>query len=296
MKKALEQIWNKVTGWYDDFINILPNLLMAIAVMFAFYFLARLVKNGLLKLVGRVSTDHAVIRLLANMATVAVMIIGLFVALDILHLDKTVTSILAGAGVMGLAVGLAFQDPILNVISGILLSVRTMPFKINDLVKTSGYYGRVHQITLRSTIIRTLDGIDVVIPNKTVLQNPIENITLTGNRRIDIACGVGYGSDLELVHKTAIAAIEPLERDTSKEIEVMFTEFGASSINFILRFWVKNSEEKYFLDSRSAGIIAIKKAFDQEGINIPFPIRTLEFKQKEVMEAISSANSATKSN
>lgn len=286
MKNALEKIGNKVYGWYENFLLILPNLLMAIAVIVVFYFLARGIKKGLLKLIGKVSADRAVIRLLANISTVAIMVIGLFVALDIMHLDKTVTSILAGAGVMGLAVGLAFQDPILNVISGVLLSVRSMPFKIDDLVKTSGYYGHVHRITLRSTIIRTLDGVDVVIPNKTVIQNPIENVTLTPNRRIDIACGVGYGSDLEHVHKTAIKAVQSLDRDTSKEIEVMFTEFGDSSINFILRYWVKNSEEKYYLDNRSAGIIALKKAFDQEGINIPFPIRTLEFNQKEVLKAV----------
>jgi len=290
MSNAIDKIWNKVAGWWESFILILPNLLIAIVVMTIFIFLARMVKKLLLKVIGKMSSDQAVIRLLANISTVAVVIIGLFIALEVLHLEKTVTSILAGAGVLGLAVGLAFQDPILNVISGVLLSIKTMPFKIGDLVKTSGYYGRVRRITLRSTIIRTLDGIDVVIPNKTVLQNPIENVTLTLDRRIDIVCGVGYGSDLELVQKTAMKAIEPLDRNESKDIEFMFTDFGDSSINFVLRYWVKNSDEKYFLDNRSAGIKALKKSFDKEGINIPFPIRTLEFSQKEVLESLGKSD------
>lgn len=289
MKNAINIIKNKVSEWYEGFIAILPNLVIAILVLISFYFIARLIKKGLLNLVGKISADQAVIRLLANIVTVVIMIIGLFIALDVLHLDKTVTSILAGAGVLGLAVGLAFQDPILNIISGVLLSIRSMPFKINDLVKSSGYFGHVHHISLRSTVIKTMDGTDIIIPNKTVMQNPIENITLTRMRRVEITCGVGYRSDLEHVKKTAITSIEPMERDTSKEVEFMFTEFGASSINFTLRYWITTPEEKPFLMSRSEGIIRLKKAFDKEGINIPFPIRTLEFGQKEIVNALSKS-------
>ena len=289
MANPIDKIWNKGEEWVDGFIQMLPNLLMAIAVLVGFYFLASLVKKLILKLLGKVSNNKAVVRLLANLATIIVMIIGLFIALDLLHLDKTVTSILAGAGVLGLAIALAFQDPILNMISGVLLSVRSMPFKIDDLVRTNGHFGRIEKITLRSTILKSLDGLDIVIPNKTVLQNPIENYSLSPGRRVEIACGVGYGSDLEHVQKTAIKAMEALDRDESKDIELMFTEFGGSSIDFTLRYWIKESEQKTFLISRSQGIIKLKQAFDKEGINIPFPIRTLEFSQKDVVAGLSKS-------
>jgi small-conductance mechanosensitive channel len=183
--------------------------------------------------------------------------------------------------VIGLAVGLAFQDPILNVISGIILSVRDRPFKLGDLIRTNGHYGHVKRITIRTTIIKSLTGEEIIIPNKSVVQNPLVNYSFSTNRRVDIACGVEYSSDLEEVQKTAVNAIEnSIKELDGKEVEFMFTEFGDSSINFTLRYWIEETGEKNFLISRGA--------FDEKGISIPFPIRTLEFSQKNVVEGLSS--------
>lgn len=289
MSNIFNELWDKVYNWFEGLILMLPNLGAALIVLVGFFYLSKILKKGILKLLSKFSDNIAVNRLVAKLLTTIVVIIGLFIALGILDLDKTVTSLLAGAGVIGLAIGLAFQDPILNIISGVILSVRDRPFRLGDLIKTNEHYGHVKRITIRTTILKSLSGEDIVIPNKSVVQNSIVNYSFSANRRVDITCGVGYSSNLEEVQKTAVAAIEnSIKVLENHEVEFMFTEFGASSINFTLRYWITETGEKDFLISRGKSIIALKKAFDEKGINIPFPIRTLEFSQKSVVEGLSS--------
>ena len=292
MQKVLE----KITGWWDSFILLLPNIAIAIIILIASIFTSRLLKRAFLKLITRFSDNVAVNKLLANIITVITFVAGSFIALSVMNLDKTVTSLLAGAGVVGLAIGLAFQDPILNVISGVMMSMRK-PFNIGDMVETNGYAGVIQSISLRSTTIKKFTGEDVIIPNKMVIQNPLENYTLTKYRRVDIPCGVGYEDDLEKVQEVASKAIKDhIAYDTSKPVEVFFSEFGDSSINFTLRFWLDMAEQKNYLLAKSDAIIAIKKAFDAEGINIPFPIRTLEIGNQEVESALKQNSQALNSN
>jgi len=276
MKEAYNKLIEKMMGWVDSFILMLPNLAVAIIVMIITVFVSKGIRKVFTKVITKFTENKAVIKLLASTLTVVSFILGFFIALSVLELDKAVTSLLAGAGVVGLAIGLAFQEPILNVFSGIVMSVRE-PFKIGDVIKSNGYFGTIQKISLRSTQLKMFSGEDVVIPNKMVVQNPIENYTMTQFRRVDIKCGVSYGDDLEMVEQIAKKAIETeIEHDNSKPIEVFFEEFGASSINFELRFWLNMAEQKNYLNYKSNAIIALKKHFDKNDISIPFPIRTLE--------------------
>ena len=275
MNDIYKQVIDKLQGWGEAFILMLPTLAAAIVILVIFIFVSRGISKLFLKIVSKFSKNDAINKLLAKVITVLIMIAGLFIALGILDLDKTVTSLLAGAGVVGLAIGLAFQDPILNVISGIIMSMRE-PFNIGDQVESNGYHGTITKISLRSTKLKRFTGEDVVIPNKMVIQNPLVNYTLTNYRRVDIACGVGYEDDLENAQKIAIDAIEKsIDHDSTRPVELYYDEFGDSSINFNLRFWLNMSEQKNYLEYKSKAIIALKKAFDKEGVNIPFPIRTL---------------------
>lgn len=184
---------------------------------------------------------------------------------------------LAGAGVAGLAIGLALQDPIMNVFSGIMMSTKKA-FEIGDLVETNDYFGTIRKMSLRSTIIRTPQGEEVLMPNKLVYQNPLKNYSTSQERRVDISCGVSYGDDLQKVRKVAIAAIQKeVKHNENKQVELFFNEFGDSSINFQLRFWLQRPSLKDYMAAQSEAIIALKTAFDENDIMIPFPIRTLDF-------------------
>ncbi|MGH8729270.1 MAG: mechanosensitive ion channel family protein, partial [Burkholderiales bacterium] len=192
-------------------------------------------------------------------------------------LDKTVTSLLAGAGIIGLALGLAFQDIGANLLSGIYMSIER-PFRAGHLIKSNDYFGTVERITLRQTEILTPEGQLVLIPNKKIFENPIVNYSTFGRRRVDIAVGVSYSTDLDQAKEIAIGELRGLPaRDPSRDVELYYEEFGESSINLVARFWISFDRQPDFLRARSDAIEALKRAFDANEITIPFPIRTIEF-------------------
>jgi len=274
---AYNLVADKLETWIDTLIRMLPNLVMALLVLIAFYVVGKLIRSAVGKLLDKVTDNKNIINLLETIVGVMVLGIGIFIALSILQLDGAVTSLLAGAGIIGLALGFAFQDIASNFISGIILSIRH-PFGIGDIIETNDIYGTVQKMNLRNTIIRTPQGQIVYIPNKSVFENVLENFTSSGERRIDISCGVSYGDDLEKAKEVAIEAIKTLENyNDEKGIEFYYEEFGGSSINFKIRFWVDFQKNPDFWSARSDAIIAITKHFDENDIMIPFPIRTLDF-------------------
>lgn len=277
VNKAYGLVTEKMEHWLAAAVKILPNLLVAILVLVIFVLIAKLLKRLFNKLFERITDNRSLQSLLSSIIYIAILAIGTFVALSILQLDGAVTSLLAGAGVIGLALGFAFQDIASNFIAGTMMSIRK-PFKIGDLVKTNDYFGKVQAIHLRTTEIMTTEGQLIMIPNAEVFKNPIINYSYSGRRRVDLTVGVTYGQDLPFaknIAKEAIVGIDGVDKD---DVTIYFTEFGDSSINFTIRYWMSFSNKQYeYLSFRDAGVIAIKKAFDENDIGIPFPIRTLDF-------------------
>lgn len=268
---------DKLASWLDTLVLHLPNIVAAIVVAVLSFYVAKFARKVVMRAMSHVSPYREVNRLIGTLGYTIVAAVGLFMALGIVGLDKTVTTLLAGAGILGLALGFAFQDVTANFISGVLLSVRR-PFKETDIIETNGFTGTVQEINLRSTHLRTFQGQIVVIPNKSVLENPLTNFTARKSRRIDLACGVAYGDDLEKARDVAIRAVESLPmRDGDRDVELFYDNFGGSSIDFKVRFWIDFSRQTDFLHAQSEAIMRLKTAFDEAGITIPFPIRTLDF-------------------
>ena len=274
---SLGRIWETLEGWVDGFMSNLPNLVLATIVLALSIFLSGYVKKYFSKAVYRISSNHTVNSLLVNIATAAFLIVMLFVVLGILGLDTALTSLLAGAGVVGLAIGLAVQEPLMNVFSGILMSTKRL-YNVGDLIESNGYYGIIQQVNLRSTIIKQMSGEEVLLPNKMIIQNPLTNYTVSKERRLDFSCGISYGDDLEKVKSITTEAIEQeVDYDKKRPVEFFYNEFGNSSINFIVRVWLTETTQKSLLATQSQVVMAMKKAFDKNDITIPFPIRTLDF-------------------
>lgn len=264
-------------SWWEATIAILPNFLVAIVVLVFFALLGKIAKKTCRKLLYKVSANKAVNNLMQTLIYISVLMTGIFISLGILNLEKTVTSLLAGAGVIGLALGFAFQEIASNFFSGILIAFKK-PYKIGDIVEAKDYRGTVKAIDLRTTSIQTFDGIEVIMPNKYMFTEPISNFTSTSDRRVDLDVGVSYADDLRLVRDIALKALEDVEgRVDSKEIEFFYKEFGNSSINFQVRVWVDYPGNMNFLKSKHDAIMKLKEAFDENEITIPFPIRTLDF-------------------
>ncbi len=278
IQSALESGLARVSEWIEAAVAGLPNFLAALLILIVFFLVAKGARRLLARVLSRFSDYKAVNRLLSTLVYVVVLGLGLLVALGAMNLDKTVTSILAGAGILGLAVGFAAQDSVENLIAGIMLSVRR-PFKEGELISTNDVFGVVEEINLRATVIRAFSGQLVYVPNKEVFGDPLTNYTELGARRVDLTCGVSYADDLEEVQQVAVRAMEGIEnRESDKGVDFYYEEFGGSSINFVVRFWIPfSSSQADFLAARSEAVIRLKKAFDERGISIPFPIRTLDF-------------------
>jgi small conductance mechanosensitive channel len=291
---GIEKAWGlltaKLLGWMREFILLLPNLAVAVAVQVGFWLLAKLARNLLARVLRRISHSEQVNKLLAQAVYLALIAAGFFVALGILDLQKTLASLLAGAGILGLALGFAFQDIAANFMAGIYLSIEH-PFRPGHLIRSKDIQGVVHRIRLRWTEIAAPEGQVLLVPNKQVFENPITNFTTPGRRRVDLKAGVGYGDDLETARKVAIAAVEQVStRTANTQVEFFFEEFAESTITFVVRFWIPFvAKQADYLRARSEAIVLLKRAFDENGISMPSPIRTIEFAGKGPGEAVQAA-------
>ncbi len=284
-EKTIQNFSTQFKTWWETLLLHLPEIILAITIFGISFLLSRLVYKLTSKLVTNRISQLSVARLVAKAASAAVIFLGLFMALNAMKLGKSLNGLLAGAGISGLVIGLALQGTLSNTISGIVLSLRKN-IRVGDWIETIDFKGEVQQITLNYLVLREADNNIVVIPNKTILESPMKNYSQTSKMRVSLECGVGYDSDLQEVRKITMELIE--DRFASDRIqekpEFYFTEFGSSSINFLCRFWIYGENGLAKMKSRSELIIALKKAFDQNGIQIPFPIRTLEFRNSEVPE------------
>lgn len=275
--QPIETVIQKLEGWLDTFINMLPNMVVTLFLLIIFLVLARYGSKLFKKLFSKTSSNQALEQLFSTVIYGAILSIGLFIMLGVLGLNKALTSILAGIGVLGLALGFAFQDIAANFLSGIILAFRR-PFKTGHIIEIKGIMGTVTKTNLRDSIIETFQGQEVYIPNKDFLQNAFYNFSVLQRRRIDIVVGVSYAEDLEKVEAVVSSAIKNLEGVVDKDMMVFdYSEFDSSSINFNIRFWIKYPGEPSYFVMRSKAIKIIKKVFDEQDITIPFPIRTLDF-------------------
>ncbi|WP_116769318.1 mechanosensitive ion channel family protein [Maribacter litoralis] len=277
VEESVSNLWDKLDGWLESIILKLPNLAMAILVMFLFYFLARGIRKLLKRTILRKISQVSIQEIIAKVVFVSIILIGFFIALGVLDLDKVLTSILAGAGVVGLAIGLALQGTLSNTFGGLILSF--MPqLKINDFITADGVSGFVTEISLRNIIIKKPDNNVVVIPNSKFIDSSFTNYSMNNRNRIFVNCGVGYESDLQMVEDLTVKVIaDNFKQNDGEDVEFFFTEFGDSSINFMVRFWADCVNVKQEHAARHKAIKIIKKHFDERDINIPFPIRTLDF-------------------
>ena len=277
IEESVSNLWDKLDGWLESIVLKLPNFAMAILVMFLFYFLARGIRKILKRTILRKISQVSIQEIIAKVIFVTIILIGFFIALGVLDLDKVLTSILAGAGVVGLAVGLALQGTLSNTFGGLILSF--MPqLKINDFINADGVSGFVTEISLRNIILKQPDNNIVVIPNSKFIDGSFTNYSMNERNRIFVNCGVGYESDLQMVEDLTVKIIaDNFKQNDDENVEFFFTEFGDSSINFMVRFWADCINVKQEHAARHKAIKIIKKHFDERDVNIPFPIRTLDF-------------------
>ena len=277
IKDAISKLVDKLESWLDNLITMLPNFVVAVLLLFLVFFLARFLRNLIKRPLSRMIANPTITNIVSSMVHLAIILTGFFIALDILDLDKAVTSLLAGVGIAGLAFGFAFKEAASNFISGIYMAIKS-PINEGDLILYDEDYGIIKSIGLRATKLTTLQGQIVVIPNRLLMENRFTHFSINKERRIDLNVGISYGDDLERAEKITLDAIQSIGYlKQGKTVDLYYTAFGSSSIDFVVRYWVNFSEETDYLRAVSDGIKNIKKAYDEHDITITFPIRTLDF-------------------
>lgn len=273
VQAATHTVLSKLAHLWNQLLELLPLLLVALLLLVAFWHLARWISQRDWPF-SKVTDNPFLADILRQIARFAVAGAGLLLALDLLGWTALVGAALGTAGVVGIAVGFAFRDLVENYLSSILLSLRR-PFEPDDHVKIGSDEGRVVRLTSRATILMTLDGNHLRIPNATVFKATILNYTRNPNRRFEFLVDVGTTDPLQRARdlgESVLRSIDGVLADPAVASSVV--ELGASTVPLKFLGWV--DQRSHSLGKvRSEAIRRVKLAFEDAGISMPEPTNRL---------------------
>lgn len=271
----VEPVVSDLAESLNKFVSALPLIGIAFVIALVIGVLGNLLAS-IKAFWIRITPNIFLAELLATSVRVLFIGLGLFIALDILNATAILGAILGGAGVIGLAIGFALRDTVDNYVSSIMLSIR-QPFRANDHVLIGDREGRVVRLSSRATILMTLDGNHLRIPNSTVFKAEILNYSRNPQRRFTFQLGVDADDDPAAAVKTGLKAINArvfILDDPAATAEIR--EVGDSNILIAFHGWV-DQRETDFKKARGAAIRAAKNALEAEGFALPEPIYRLRF-------------------
>ena len=274
-----EPLKNQLEGYAKGFWAVLPQLVLAILFLLFVWGVIRMVQWLVPRALRRAHMRRALVDVIMMLLTVGLWLMGVLIAVTIAFPTITPGKALTALGVGGVAIGFAFKDVFENFLAGVLLLIRE-PFSIEDYIECENIDGQVEEITIRDTHVRQTDGQLVVAPNAMFFKNPVTIRTAKDVRRTTVICGVAYGEDVDAARDIIAKAVRSVDavRDDVRDVEIFAQEFASSSINFEVTWWT-GSRPIDIRSSRDKVVAAVKRALDDAGVEIPFPYRTLTFKE-----------------
>ncbi len=260
-------------------VELLPQVIVATVLILVTALVSKLVKSGLASVLRRTKLRRSLKELALLLASILVWVLGLMIAAVVVFPGLTPASILAGLGIGSVAIGFAFKDVFENFLAGIIILFRR-EMRIGDHIECLEIEGEVTHIAIRESHIARTDGQLVIVPNSMLFKNPVIIRTDGPLRRVTIICGVAYDVDVDEareVMENAVKLCETVETE-QKPVQIFAQEFGSSSINFEVTWWT-GSKPVDVRRSKDEVITAVKRALDEAGLEIPFPYRTLTFKE-----------------
>ena len=248
----------------------------AVIILICAVVLGRLARFAVSRIVARTRADDFLGDLIGRILSYIIVAFGFVYALE--SLGIAVAPILGALGIVGIALAFALQNILENFVAGIILQLRR-PFTAGNEITSEGYEGTVVAIDARSVTVRTPDGEIVQLPSASVLKNAIVNHTQNGRRRTSLAVGVAYGTDLDHAARITQAAVESVTGVMATPAPEVYVEaFGESSVDLAVRYWHPPSIAASWR-TRDAVARSIAQAYASNGIEIPFPYRTLTFQE-----------------
>ncbi|PPK85575.1 small conductance mechanosensitive channel [Neolewinella xylanilytica] len=273
----LRQLWQ---DYEPILLAIAVKILAAILLLFVGFWLVNWLTRQVAKLLAKRSVDTSVSAFLTSFLSIGLKVLLVLSVVAMFGVETT--SFIAILSALSLAVGLALQGNLGHFASGILL-LTFRPFKVGDLIGTNGFVASVKEITVFHTVLNAVDNRLIIIPNGKVMGDAIENYTALGVRRLDLTFGIGYGDDIDKAREVIRSVVESVpEVLLDRGIDIFVRNLGDSSVDMACRAWTENATywpTLIYLNEY------VKKAFDREGISIPFPQRDVHLFQNT--EAVS---------
>jgi small conductance mechanosensitive channel len=252
-----------------------PNILTALVIFALSLYLARVLSNLVKRVLIRRNTVSGVTYLLSDILRWTIIVFGAITALQRFF---NVTAFITGLGILGFIVGFALQNVVQNFVSGVILLMQ-QPFKVGDDINVLGFDGTILKIDLRTTEMQTLDGRIAILPNADVLSHVIVNYTRAHRRRVDLPLTVAYGSSPEQVRAILLGVVKDVPGYViAPAPEVIFNNFGNSSIELTALFWVDTSVTRVGV-AKDIALINVKGEFEKQNIQISLPAQTVYIKR-----------------
>ena len=265
-----------IQGWINEFMALLPNIVIASIVFALIYLAGKAIRNIILKLTEKHQRSQNVGIVVGRLGFGLTVIIGFFIALMIVVPSISAGQLIGALGISSIAIGFAFKDILQNFLAGILI-LMTDAFKIGDQIVVDDYEGTVEDIQTRATTIRTYDNRRVVIPNSNMFTDSVTVNTSYMKRRTQYDFGIAYDDDIDKAKGIMLRVMQTTEGVLADPPpDVLTVSLGDSSVNIRGRWWTHPTIADV-LSVQDRVISGIKTEFDKGGITIPFPIRTVYF-------------------
>lgn len=272
----IEPAVNGLSELWRGLLRAIPLIVFSLLILVVTFFAARYSVAAARASLKERLPSPLLLRNAARAVGLLVFLIGLYVVFQVAGLTSVALTILGGTGLLGLILGIAFQDITENFLASIVLSIQS-PFETGDLVDIGGHTGFVQALTTRVTVLMSQDGNHVQIPNGTVYKSTIQNFTSNPNRRIDFTVGIGFEDSISDAQEVALRVLEEHPAVlTTPEPWVLVESLGSATVNLRVYFWLDGNQHSW-LKVKSSVIRLVKRAFLKEGISMPDEAREMLF-------------------
>lgn len=269
INSTFELLRLKLQHWFDLIILMLPNIFLAVVVLLIFIFFSKLSHNLLARVLKTFQATETIKRIIVLSLNSFIILTGIFICLDILNLEKAVTSLLAGAGLIGLAISFAFQNIATNVFSGLIIAFRK-PFHVGDIIKSGEFFGTIIKIGIQNTTLATDEGQFILLPNKELWEKAIIIFTESKKREVIIHYPVSLQddwADIQILIKNTMNNFRLLLPMTS--VEVFYTKVTPYYADLSINFWIIYQNESDYDIAKGEAILEIKKTLSAAGYKLP---------------------------
>ena len=285
-----QSIIDSANGIFVGFVERIPYFVASIVVILIFWFLSIVFKKVVYKFLGSRNRHQNLVKVFQRVGGALIIFIGFMIAMVVAVPGFTPAKLIGALGIGSVAIGFAFKDIFQNLLSGILLLL-SEPFRIGDQIVSGEYEGTVEDIKIRATTIKTYDGRQVVIPNSDLYTSALTVNTAYKQRRLQLAVGIGYADDIAEAKSEIMQALNRAD-SVSKQASptIIAVNLGDSTIDLVVRWFIDDGTQANKVSSIDQVLIEIKTALDKAGIDMPFPVRTIDLSDPSVKAIVNKLN------